>query len=116
MRIAVRELIGFDDAITADDGQRIYDLIHPVIAAGTPVVVDFDGMEAAASPFFNAAFGQLLRDIEPDALSRLLRVENIRPVADQTLRLVLQNAHRYYHDPKYQKALDEVLETMSEAT
>ncbi len=114
MRIVVRDLIGFDDAITAEDGQKVYDLIYPELSAGKPVQLDFAGIEAFASPFFNAAIGQLLRDLEPDDLNRLLKVENIRPVGDQTIRLVIKNAYRYFRDPGYRKALDEVLETMSE--
>lgn len=114
MRIVVKDLIGFDDCITAEDGQKVYDLIHPELSAGKPVVVDFAGIEAFASPFFNTAIGQLLRDLERDELNRLLKVENIRPVGDQTVRLVIKNAYRYYRDPDYRKALDEVLESMSE--
>ncbi|MBD2542537.1 STAS-like domain-containing protein [Planktothricoides sp. FACHB-1370] len=33
---------------------------------GRPVELDFAGVEIFASPFFNFAIGQLLRDISPD--------------------------------------------------
>ena len=114
MRVIIRELIGFDDAISPDDGQKVFDLIHPELSAGRTVELDFAGMEAFASPFFNAAIGQMLRDLQPVDLNRLLRVANIRPASDCTMRQVIQNAERYYHDPDYRKALDQVLETMAE--
>lgn len=114
MQVIVRDLIGFEDAITMDDGQRLYDLIHPELTAGRPVELDFAGVEVFASPFFNASIGQLLRDLEPADLNRLLRIANLRPVGAETLRLVIDNSKRYYRDPDYRKAVDQALETMAE--
>ena len=113
MRVLVRDLIGSEDAITLDDGQMVYDRIHPALAAGQTVELDFAGVNVFAFPFFNASVGQLLRDLEPDDLNRLLSVSNLGPVGDMVLRRVIQNAKRYHRDPDYHKAIDQVLETMS---
>lgn len=50
------------NCITLDDGQQVYNAIHPELTAGHPVELDFDRVEIFASPFFNAAIGQLLKD------------------------------------------------------
>jgi hypothetical protein len=113
MRVLVRDLIGNEDAITLSDGQMVYDRIHPVLVARQTVELDFAGVDVFGYPFFNASIGQLLRDIEPDDLNRLLSVSNLGPVGDMVLRRVIQNAKRYYRDPDYRKAVDQVIETMS---
>lgn len=67
MKTSVHSMIG-ENCITFDDGQQVYHAIRPELAAGHPVELDFDRVEIFASPFFNAAIGQLLKDIEPDDL------------------------------------------------
>lgn len=57
MRCDIKDLIG-ENCITLDNGQRVYDQIHPELVAGRSVEVDFTGVSVFASPFFNAAFGR----------------------------------------------------------
>lgn len=113
MRVDVRGLIG-DLAITVDDGQKVYDLVHPALVAGQNVDLDFAGVTILASPFFNAAIGQLLQDIQPDALNRLLRFPNLTPAGAYTLRRVIENAKRYYGDPQTKAAVEHALEAYRE--
>ncbi|MDF5723445.1 MAG: STAS-like domain-containing protein [Rhizonema sp. PD37] len=42
--------------------------------ANIPVELDFGEVDIFASPFFNFAIGQLLRDIKSKDLNRLLKV------------------------------------------
>jgi hypothetical protein len=55
-----------------------------------------------------------LSDLKPDALNRLLRITNLRPVGQETLRLVIQNAKSYYRDPDHRRAVDQALEALAE--
>ncbi len=89
-------------------------MIHPELAAGRPVELDFAGVRVFASPFFNAAFGRLLKDLTPEDLNRLLKVLNMTPVGRDTLKLVIKNSAQYYRDPAFRKALDEILMEQSE--
>jgi len=100
--------------MTMEDGEKVYDLIHPELKAGRPVELDFSGVTVFASPFFNAAFGSLLEDLTPEDLDRLLKVSNLTPVGRDTLKLVIDNSARYYRDPVFRKALDEILMAQSE--
>jgi hypothetical protein len=59
-------------AIAADSGQKLYDQIHAELLAGNSVELDFTRVKVFASAFFNFAIGQLLKDISPDDLNRLL--------------------------------------------
>jgi len=109
----ILDLVG-EDCITIEDGEKFYDLIHPELMTGHPVELDFAGVTAIASPFFNAAFGRLLEDLTPEDLKRLLNVSNLIPVGRNTLKLVIENSNQYYRDPVFRKALDEVLMAQSE--
>src|SRR5262249_9208732 len=71
MRLEVRDLVG-ELAITLEDGQRVYDRMVPALANGQPVELDFAGVTVFAAPFFNAAVGQLLRDVRAEDVRNLL--------------------------------------------
>lgn len=109
MRIDVHALIG-EDCITLDDGQKVHDLILPELKAGRPVEIDFEGVGVFASPFFNAAFGQLLRDLPVEDLNRLIKVDNLNPVGRSVLKRVIENSKKYYSDPKYRRVVNRVLD------
>lgn len=109
MLYKIYEIVG-EYAITADSGQKIYDLIHPALIAEIPVELDFTGVKIFASPFFNNAIGQLLKDISAENLNRLLSFTNLNNSGQTVLRQVITSAKRYYTDPQYQKAVDTVLE------
>jgi STAS-like domain of unknown function (DUF4325) len=109
MRYMILELIG-ENCMTQQSGERIYDKIHPLLLAGQPVELDFAGAKRFLSVFFNFAIGQLLRDIEPDVLDRILTVSNLTPVGQQTYERVIDNAKRYYAlDEHGQESLDAIV-------
>ncbi len=114
MTCIVRDIIGGEDAITLDDGQKVYDRVHPDLAAGHSVELDFAGVSVFASQFFNAALGQLLKEHKPEDLNRLLRLSNLSPVGLAVVRRVIENAKRYYSEPNYREAQRQVLQAMSE--
>lgn len=113
MLINVEQIIGLY-CITLEDGQKIYDLIHPKLHAGESVKLDFTGVKIFASPFMNAAIGQLLGDIADKTLERLLEVENMTAVGTSLLRMVINNAQEYYSNQDLRNAVDEVLDAASE--
>lgn len=75
-------------ATGADNGQQVYDLIYPELLAGQSVELDFDGVNVFASAFFNFAIGQLLKDISPDALNKLLKITGLSPKGYSILRRI----------------------------
>lgn len=94
-------------------GQQLYEKIHPALQAGQPVALDFAGVKRFLSVFFNFAIGQLFKDIDPATLDRLLTISNLSPVGPQTCDRVMENAKRYYSDPKYRQVVDEMVEEQS---
>ncbi|MDX1992615.1 MAG: STAS-like domain-containing protein [bacterium] len=108
--IHVIQLVG-ENCITLDDGQKLYNLIYPKISVKDTVELDFSGVRIFASPFMNAAIGQLLKDISADDLNRYLIVDRTKmtPVGLAVLRRVIENAKAYYSNNEVSQAIDEVL-------
>lgn len=108
MKIGIKDLVG-ENCITLDDGTNIYKRIHPELLADRSVELDFTGVSVFASPFFNAAIGQLLKDNSSEKLNRLLKITNLTSAGVTVIRRVIENAKQYYSDPKIKQAIDDVL-------
>ena len=112
MKINIRQDIG-ENCMTVKQGQSLYNAIYPMLQSGEAVELDFIGVRVFASPFFNYAIGQLLKDLKADRLNELLAIKNLNSVGSNTLELVIENAGRYYSDDKYRHAKDEVIKEMA---
>jgi len=113
MKLEIKIFIG-ERCVTSEDGQHVYEEIHPKLAAGEPVSLDFTGVTVFASPFFNFAIGQLLRDLKPGDLNELLKVEGLLPDGGLVVQRVVKNAKEYYRNPEAKKAVDEILKQQAE--
>ena len=109
MNVSVKELIG-SRCIIREDGQKIYDTIFNTLRNREDVTLDFNGVTQFASPFFNFAVGQLLKDISESDLRRLLHLENLNEVGQLVVARVLENASIYHRDKDSQKIVDDILE------
>jgi len=108
MRLDVKDIAGVN-CITSSDGQTLYDKIHPELKAGNIVELSFKGVRVLASPFFNAAIGQLLRDISATRLNDSLKVIDLPPNGVETLKKVIENSRSFYASQKNQEAVTEAL-------
>lgn len=109
MKIIIKNEIG-PRCIIREDGQRIYDTIHEPLKKGDVVTLDFDGVAQFASPFFNFAIGQLLKDISVEDLRQLLQVQNLNETGELVIKRVIENAAKYHGDKDYRKIVDDILE------
>jgi hypothetical protein len=112
MKINIKQDIG-ENCMTVKQGQKLYDTIYPALIAAKTVEIDFLGVRIFASPFFNYAIGQLLRDLTAEQLNELLVIRNLNAVGSSTLELVIENAGRYYSDENFRHAKDEVMREMA---
>jgi hypothetical protein len=113
VRYSVASLVG-KYSMTSDDGETVYELIHPALKAGQPTELDFAGVEVVASPFLNNAVGRLLEDTSPADLNRLLTIMNMSAPTLHLLRKVIENAKRYYSDPAARRAQDAVIQDVED--
>jgi hypothetical protein len=109
MKIIIKDEIG-PRCIIKEDGQKIYERIHEPLKEGEIVTLDFGGVAQFASPFFNFAIGQLLKDIEEKDLRRLLQIENLNETGKLVVERVIENAAKYHGDVNYRKIVDDILE------
>lgn len=109
MKISIEEEIG-PRCIIKQDGQKIYDKIHGSLSSGETVTLDFDGVSQFASPFFNFAIGQLLKDTKESDIRNLLHIENLNETGLIVFERVIENAAKYHGDKDYHKIVDDILE------
>ena len=109
MKLSIKEKIG-PRCIIKEDGQKIYDAIYEPLRRGESVTLDFEGVTQFASPFFNFAIGQLLKDIEETDLRRLLHCENLNETGRLVVERVIENAAKYHGNKDYRKIVDDILE------
>ena len=99
MIVKVTDYIDGTQAITADDGQKIYRAICAGLnARGGSVTVDFTGVRIVCGPFMNTSLGQLLKVHDSDLLNDRVHIEQFPITARPALATVLRNAKRYYDD------------------
>ena len=113
MKIYVENEIG-SRCIVKDDGQKIYDAIHHTLLNKESVTLDFEGVNQFASPFFNFAIGQLLKDITKEDLRELLQIEHLNESGKQVVKRVIKNAAEYHSDKDYQKIVNDILERQAQ--
>ena len=101
-------------ATDADDGQCIYDYIHPFLTDGIPVDLDFKDVTVFSSAFFTFSIGQLLEDLSIDVINRLLSVQNISSDGRRILTRAIANAKLYYGDRHYQAKICDLGDRCSE--
>jgi hypothetical protein len=109
MRLSIKTEIG-PRCIIKEDGQKIYETINGPLKNGTAVTLDFDGVSQFASPFFNFAIGQLLKDVQEADLRHLLQIENLNETGKLVVERVIENAANYHEDKDYRRIVDEILE------
>ncbi len=108
MNLKIKEIVG-PRCIIREDGQKIYEVIHPVIMKSKIITLDFEGVTQFASPFFNFAIGQLLKDTKKEDLEHLLKIENISETGRQVIDRVIENAAQYHSNPNYRAIVDDLL-------
>lgn len=113
VKLEIKSLVG-ERVVTSEDGQQVYERIHPELVAGNGVCLDFTGVTVFASPFFNSAVGQLLQDLRTAELNRLLDVKGLAPDGRLVWHRVVRNAKDYWHNPEKRKAIDEILSKQAE--
>ena len=109
MKLFIKEIIG-KRCIIKEDGQKIFDAIHEPLKNGETVTLDFDGVNQFASPFFNFAIGQLLKDVPEADLRSMLQIDHLNETGKLVVERVIENAAKYHGSKDYKKIVDDILE------
>lgn len=114
MKYDIHAIVG-KNGMTSEDGQKLYNVIYPELKAGHSVELDFAGVEIFASPFFNFAIGQLVKDIHADTLNQLLQISHLDSIGMKILKRVIENSKEYYSSSRTRQAIERVLREQAES-
>lgn len=98
--VRVFDIVGGPLGVSAEDGQRVYDKIAPLLRDGHKVVLSFEQVETLISAFFNAAIGQLYGEFPEERIRELLSVRDLDVDDTDVLKRVVENAKTYFKAPK----------------
>ena len=108
--LPVRDIIGSPFAVSADDGQLVYDATLRELRAGRSVCLSFSGITSAIGAFLNAAVGQLVPEFTEADLDTMLTVSDMESDHETMFHAALRNARAYCTNPEaYQAAWAEVM-------
>ncbi len=98
--VRVFDIVGGPLGVSAEDGQRVHDKIAPLLREGTKVELSFEQVETLISAFLNAAVGQLYGEFPEEKIRELLSVRNMAGDDLAVLKRVVENAKKYFSNPK----------------
>lgn len=98
--VRVYDIVGGPLCVSADDGQKVYDKIAPLLSDGNKVVLSFDKVETMISAFLNAAVGQLYGVLTESKVRELLAVQDMANEDKALLKRVVDNAKVYFSNRK----------------
>jgi hypothetical protein len=104
--LRVTDLIGSPLCISAEDGQKVFDKLSPLLKEGKQVDVSFERVTTLISLFLNAAIGQLYGIFTEDQIRSQVKIVGLPEDDLDMLKRVEVNAKKYYANPKeYDQAL-----------
>lgn len=110
--INIVNTIGDVYGVEAEDGQKIFNLIHKAFLEDKKVLLSFQNIEMLTTAFLNTAVGQLYKDFTEEYIKENLKVSNdISDSGKVALKRVVNTAKMYYKDPEaLKRSIDEILE------
>ena len=98
--IRVADIIGSDLCISGEDGQKVFEKLVPLLKDGKQVIISFEQTTTIISLFLNATIGQLYNEFSEDVLRSGLQVTGLADDDLEMLKRVVDNAKKYYANPK----------------
>ncbi len=98
--IKVADLIGSPLCISAEDGQKVFDKVEALFKDGRMVIISFDRVSMLISLFLNVAIGQMYGSFSEDEIRAKLQVDGLSGDDMELLKRVVDNAKKYYANPK----------------
>jgi len=99
-KLLISKLIDGNTAVSADDGQLIFDKIKDALYNNKLIELDFEGIEILTTAFLNAAIGQLYNIYTSDKLNEFLKLKNVSQEDLTLFQKVIRRAKEYYANPK----------------
>lgn len=109
-------IINQSNCITLDDGNLLYNIINNALERkrNSIITINFSNVKVIASPYINAAFGQLFEHYSRNIIDDNLLITGLSEKHMLHVKLIMNHAKRYYNDDIYRNAIDTVMKEMAE--
>lgn len=85
-------------AMTEDAGMQLRKEMNEAMEREEGVILDFEGIELFATPFFNASIGYFVMNLSPDKYKKQVKVINLSDLGKETYAHSYQNAVSVYEN------------------
>lgn len=83
-------------AMTEDAGMKLRKEMKESIQKSEEVILDFEGIELFATPFFNSSIGYFVMQLSPERFKEYVQVINLSDLGKETYGHSYQNAVSVY--------------------
>ena len=94
----VIDIINNTLAVSADEGQKVYDIVVESISNNQAIELDFKGIEILTTAFLNAAIGQLYSQFSSEQLNKFLKIIYLEESDTKLIYKVVKRAKEYFAD------------------
>ena len=98
------------EAASQSSGEKLLNIIEPLIKNNTKFCIDFDGLTRFASPFFNNSFAKLALMYGFESIDSI-KLLNLSEVGTNTYNTSIENAKLLSNDPKYATKIETIINT-----
>ena len=94
--IVISQILG-KNLISMQTGDKLNKILLKELKQSNKLLINFDNILSCASPFFNSAFGSLLKNMSLLEFKNKIEIKGISIIGKEILDLVLSNADNYYN-------------------
>ena len=98
MKINVTDLIGSQDCISPEDGQKVFKKAERLFKEGKLVILSFEQVDIISLVFLHEAIGKLYGFFDENIIKKNLTVKGLSPDDMELLKEVVDNAKRYFNN------------------
>jgi hypothetical protein len=112
-KLLIKEFTKSNRAISALDGEKVFQQITANFQINEPVILDFEGIELTITAFLNSSIGKLYGVYTSEQIKQLLDIVNLNNDEKRLLKLVIEKAKERFG--KYNDTNDDNIDVVNES-
>ncbi|WP_456470578.1 STAS-like domain-containing protein [Caminibacter sp.] len=88
-RVVLKDFLGSRELGSRHNGEKVRNIIKPLLDRGEKVILDFSDIELATQSFLDEIFGIFVRAFGTDYIKGKLLIENVSTAIKKTINLVI---------------------------
>lgn len=107
IKISIKNITDSSLAVSAADGELVFNKVVEGIDKGEKVLLDFEGIQLTITAFMNASIGKLYGKYSTETIRELLDIVNLQNDERQLLKIVVDRAKMRF-SKTYPTSLDNI--------